>query len=153
MIGRLLALCISAVVLALLLAKRAEADMPWPPPSIIVESTFQGHNAEWWAHRTTFWKRRELRARKILRPTVDHAIKLAAVTFGVSVVQLHHVASCESGHDPLAVNGIYRGVFQEGPMFERGPFASFGVWDPVANALTAAHTVAREGWSQWSCKP
>jgi hypothetical protein len=35
--------------------------------------------------------------------------------------------------------------------WRRTPFASFSVFDPVANALAAAQIVAREGWRQWSC--
>jgi hypothetical protein len=87
--------------------------------------------------------------------SVAYAIHLAATVYGVSESDMNHVASCESGHDPTAVNGQYRSVFQEGPMFERGPYgrAGFSVWDPIANALTAAETVSREGWSQWQCKP
>lgn len=91
--------------------------------------------------------------RKAWAPTVTYALRLAGVVYGVPVSQLADVAYCESRHNPLARNGQYRGLFQEGPMFERGPFSSFSVWDPVANALTAAWTVAREGWGQWACKP
>jgi hypothetical protein len=86
---------------------------------------------------------------------VSYAIRLAATTYGVSEWQMHRVASCESGHSAFATNGQYRGVFQEGPMFESGPFghAGFSVFDPVANSMTAAYTVARQGWRQWSCRP
>lgn len=92
-------------------------------------------------------------ARRRWTPTVDHAIRLASITFHVSRYELRAVASCESGFWPFARNGQYRGVFQEGPMFERGPYRELGVWDPYANVFTAASTVAREGWSQWECKP
>lgn len=87
--------------------------------------------------------------------TVTYAIKIASTAYGVSERDMNVVASCESGHSAFARNGQYRGVFQEGPMFERGRFgqAGFSVWDPLANALTAAETVSREGWSQWECKP
>jgi hypothetical protein len=71
-------------------------------------------------------------------------------------VPYHHqraVGYCESKLWPFARNGIYRGVFQEGPMFERGPFGSFSVWDPYANVFTAALTASRQGWRQWACKP
>lgn len=96
-----------------------------------------------------------VRAKAAPRRDVAYAIHLAATVYGVSESDMHSVASCESGHSSTAVNGQYRGVYQEGPMFERGPFgrAGFSVWDAVPNALTAAWTVSREGWSQWSCKP
>jgi hypothetical protein len=88
-------------------------------------------------------------------PTTVHALRLASVTYGVSYAALYNVGSCESHLYPFARNGQYRGVFQEGPMFERGPFgrAGFSVWDPYANAFTAAYTVAQQGWRQWACKP
>lgn len=92
-------------------------------------------------------------ARRRWQPTVDHAIRLAALTFGVSRYELRAVGSCESHLNPFARNGQYRGVFQEGPMFERGPFRELGVWDPYANVFTAAFTVSREGWRQWECRP
>ena len=113
-----------------------------------------------WYHSRLGERTRELRSlrRYVMsrQPySVSYAIRLAATTFGVSEWEMNRVASCESGHSPTASNGIYRGVFQEGPMFERGRYgrAGFSVWDPLANAMTAAETVSREGWSQWSCKP
>lgn len=87
--------------------------------------------------------------------SVSYLIKLAATAYGVSEYDMNTVASCESGHSPTAQNGQYRGVFQEGPMFEGGPFgkAGFSVWDALPNVMMAAYTVSHEGWSQWSCKP
>jgi hypothetical protein len=88
-------------------------------------------------------------------PSVVHAMRLAATIWGVPVSAQKSVAWCESKLYPYARNGQYRGVFQEGPMFERGPFgrSGFSVWDPYANVFTAVHTAAREGWRQWECKP
>lgn len=145
----------------------------------MVRHTYQGMNAQQWhtaAHRWMMqakqnardrdWLQKRLALRVIqvrdLRRAkaaplrdVQYAIHLAATTYGVSETEMHRVASCESGHSSTAVNGQYRGLYQEGPMFERGKFgqAGFSVWDPVANAMTAAYTVASGGWSQWSCKP
>ena len=113
-----------------------------------------------WYHSRLGERTRELRSlRRYVTTTkpysVSYAIKLASTTFGVSEYEMNRVASCESGHSPTASNGQYRGVFQEGPMFERGRYgqAGFSVWDPLANSLTAAETVSREGWKQWSCAP
>jgi hypothetical protein len=102
---------------------------------------------------TVRWQRAQLRRR--WAPTVRYAYRLAAVVYGVPERQLQAVGWCESRHFPFARNGRYRGVMQEGPMFERGPFgqAGFSVWDPIANVMTAAYTVQREGWRQWECKP
>lgn len=118
---------------------------------------YRGHTAATWAkrfrHRTRQLQVVRAHTRRRWAPTVDYALQLASTIYRVSYWELHAVASCESHLYPFARNGQYRGLFQEGPMFERGPFAMFGVFDPIANALTAAHTVAREGWSQWECKP
>jgi hypothetical protein len=160
--------CVCLFLLAFATAasgKQAEAGNPEPK----VEAAPEMVPRAWWlAERRAKKKalkvafrlrldRQALRRRLKQRwaPTVGYAIKLASVIYGVPSYQLHRVASCESGHDPFAVNGQYRGVFQEGGMFERGPFgrAGFSVFDPLANVLTAASTVAREGWSQWQCKP
>jgi hypothetical protein len=83
------------------------------------------------------------------RPTVDYAIRLAAAVAGVPAGELYAVARCESGLSPFARNGRYQGLFQLG----WDPFG-FSPFDPVANALSAALTVRRDGsWRQWSCKP
>lgn len=158
---------VAAAATALTLTFTAPAATP------VKRETYQGKTAQQWHHvalqrlKAREWfrsrlgaKTRELRSvkRQIgkLQPfTVSYAIKVAATAYGVSERDMHRVASCESGHSATASNGQYRGVYQEGPMFERGPFgqAGFSVWDPLANALTAAWTVAREGWKQWACQP
>ena len=103
--------------------------------------------------RQLYGLHRQLRRR--FQPSVMHAIQLASAIWHVPQSQLVAVGSCESHLYPLATNGQYRGVFQEGPMFERGPFgqAGFSVFDPYANVFTAAYTVARQGWRQWECSP
>lgn len=95
------------------------------------------------------------RSKRAVRASVIHAIRLASVVYGVPASELASVGSCESHLWPFAQNGQYRGLFQEGPMFERGIFgrAGFSVWDTYANVFTAAWTVAREGWRQWECRP
>jgi hypothetical protein len=159
--------CVCLFLLAFATAasgKQAEAGNPEPK----VEAAPEMVPRAWWLAERR--KRKRLarysvkleRSRNQLRAAllrqfspVSYAIKLAATTYGVSEWQMHRVASCESGHSAFATNGQYRGVFQEGPMFESGPFgrAGFSVFDPVANSMTAAYTVARQGWRQWSCQP
>jgi hypothetical protein len=138
-----LVLCV-AFVAWLAWAVRATGE---PPVDAV-----QGKDADEW-HRIAARYRRKLLVR--WKPTVQYAYRLAATIYGVSYSELHRVSGCESNHYVYARNGQYRGLFQEGPMFERGPFgrAGFSVWDPVANALTAASTVAQQGWRQWQCKP
>ncbi len=123
-----------------------------PPPT-----RFHGLTAKQWAGR--FHDRGlqlhhvRVLLRRRWRPTVRYSLRLASAASGVPYSELATVAWCESRYDPFATNGRYRGLFQEGPMFERGPFAQFGVFDPLANALTAGFVVSREGWRQWSCRP
>lgn len=99
--------------------------------------------------------RAELRAaRKAAKPSVDHAIHLAAKAFGIPLQDMRNVAKCESTFNPYAKNGKYLGLFQAGPAFWAAtPFTAFDRTDPYANALATAMVVAREGWGQWSCKP
>lgn len=103
--------------------------------------------------KTIRWQHGLLKRR--WRPTVHYALRLASAVSGVSYWQLRTVSWCESRHWPFATNGQYRGLFQEGPMFERHPIgqAGFNVFDPLANALVAATTASREGWRQWACRP
>jgi hypothetical protein len=76
------------------------------------------------------------------------AIRLASRVTGVSEAAMRSVAFCESRLYPFAQNGRYKGLFQLG-------WSPFGLspFDPYANALSAAMTVARQGWRQWECKP
>lgn len=127
------------------------------PASVTAPGLYRGHTAYYWAtkfkRRTRQYQHARAELRREWQPTVLYALRLASAVFGVSYWSLYNVSKCESNHYVFARNGQYRGIFQEGPMFERGPFAAFGVFDPIANALTAAHTVSREGWRQWSCRP
>jgi hypothetical protein len=61
------------------------------------------------------------------------------------------VARCESGLDPAARNGQYRGVFQMG----RRDWARYGagdIHDAAANVDAAYRYWLVAGWSPWSCR-
>ncbi len=113
------------------------------------------HQAKGWRSRAVVNQRRARRWKTAAQNdgSVNEALALASRVYGVSLSAMRSVAFCESRFSPSARNGQYRGLFQEGPMFERGPFGDFSVWSPYANAFTAAYTVSREGWRQWECKP
>lgn len=98
---------------------------------------------------------RRLRRTIAHQPTVAEALTIASVVYGVPRSSLSAVAWCESTHRPWARNGRYRGLFQQGPMFEATPFgrAGLSVWSPYAAALSTAYTVRAQGWRQWECKP
>jgi hypothetical protein len=70
---------------------------------------------------------------------VDHALRVAASTYGVPLARLRRVAACESTLDPNATNGHYAGLFQFGaPLWRATPYATFSRTDPYAAALAAA---------------
>ena len=139
--------------------------MPHPtsgPPSL----HWQDRGAEYWHWSYILERRRADRLERRLRtrwqPTALYAIRLASVVYGVPYRDMLTVARCESGLSPLSEHPTSHasGLFQFLPSTWAGAWgakvfadARFSVWDPVANALAAARMVAREGWSQWVCKP
>ena len=117
------------------------------------KKTYRGVTAEGWAaryrERTRQLQNVKFHLRRRWRPTVLYSLRLASAASGVPYAELRSVASCESHLFPFATNGRYRGLFQLG----WSPFG-FSPFDPVANALSAAMTVRRDGsWRQWECKP
>ncbi|MBA3841026.1 MAG: transglycosylase family protein [Actinobacteria bacterium] len=111
------------------------------------------HDLAWAKH-----ERQVLRHRLAVRYQRDatYAIRLAAAAFGVPEHEMRTIARCESGMGAQvtaeAGSGA-SGVFQFlGSTWRRTPFASFDVFDPVANSLAAAQLVRRDGsWREWSC--
>ncbi|HJR44294.1 MAG TPA: transglycosylase family protein [Actinomycetota bacterium] len=80
---------------------------------------------------------------------VGEIIYAAAAEFGVDEAYLTSVATCESGLDPGAVNPAgYHGLFQ----FDESTWAAYGygsIYDPVAQARTAARMLAAGMASRW----
>lgn len=78
-------------------------------------------------------------------------IQAAAEEYGADPGYLLSIASCESGLNPRAYNPAgYYGLFQFAP----GTWASNGygsIWDPVAQARTAARMIAGGQASAWGC--
>jgi soluble lytic murein transglycosylase-like protein len=81
--------------------------------------------------------------------TITEIIYAAAAEFGLDGEYLGSVASCESGLDPGAVNPVgYYGLFQ----FDEETWAAYGygsIYDPVAQARTAAELLAAGEYSRW----
>jgi hypothetical protein len=118
-----------------------------------VTPRYKGVSAKGWAmrfkHRTRQLQAVKAHVRERWHPTVDYALRLASAVTGVSYWQMRTVSWCESTHNPFAQNGRYKGLFQLG----WSPFG-FSPFDPVANALSAAMTVRRDGsWREWQCSP
>lgn len=82
--------------------------------------------------------------------TVDHALAIAAATYGVPEARLRAVATCESTLNPQATNGPYVGLFQFGlPLWNATPYGGMSRTDPYAAALAAAKTFSEGGSSHW----
>jgi soluble lytic murein transglycosylase-like protein len=81
--------------------------------------------------------------------SITEIIYAAAAEFGLSGEYLLSVASCESGLDPQAYNPAgYHGLFQ----FDQQTWAAYGygsIYDPVAQARTAARLLAAGQASRW----
>lgn len=75
--------------------------------------------------------------------------------FGDAGARAVQVARCESGLNPRAVNGQYRGLFQLGN-YHVGRAEAMGYsWDQMFEAypnIVVAHNLyAEQGWRPWSC--
>ena len=86
-------------------------------------------------------------------------IRNAAAAWGADPDQLLRVAYCESRYDPNAYNASSgaSGLFQFMPRTwaansVRAGYGGASVFDPVANANTAAYMFAAGQAGQWSCK-
>ena len=81
--------------------------------------------------------------------SVTSVIYAAAAEFGLSGDYLLGVASCESGLNPGAYNAAgYHGLFQ----FDQTTWAAYGygsIFDPTAQARTAARLIAAGQSSRW----
>ena len=90
---------------------------------------------------------------------IEAIIRAAADTWGADPTQLLRVAYCESRYDPNAYNASSgaSGLFQFlattwAPNSVRAGYAGASVFDPVANANTAAYMFSRGQARQWQCK-
>lgn len=88
-------------------------------------------------------------------PTVQEALTLASVVYGVPRGELAAVAWCESTHRPWARNGQYRGLLQLGPIFNSTPYRGLDVFSPYVNVLAGAYIWRTGGrsWAPWECSP
>jgi soluble lytic murein transglycosylase-like protein len=81
--------------------------------------------------------------------SITDIVRAAAAEFGLSGDYLMAVASCESGLNPGAYNPAgYHGLFQ----FDQQTWAAYGygsIWDPAAQARTAARLLAAGQASRW----
>jgi hypothetical protein len=90
---------------------------------------------------------------------IEAVIRAAAATWGADPAQLLRVAWCESRYNPLAYNARSgaSGLFQFIPTTwaansVRAGYGGASVFDPVANASTAAYMFRNGQAWQWACK-
>lgn len=138
------------------------ADRPAPAP----EPPGEVRPAEPMVPRAKFvtavegWRvaRREVRAlRRTLRhePSVQEALTLASIVYGIDRRDLSATAWCESRHQPRARNGQYLGIMQLGTGFRAASpfFPALSPHSAYANVMAAAQVIARQGYRQWECSP
>ena len=123
---------------------------------------FRGKGAEYWHWQFQKMRERWERDRKVLqhRGSVDEAIALASVVYGVDHALLRRKAWCESRFNPNArnVQPIYNGehatgLFQFIPStFASTPFARFSIYSTYANALAAGWMHANGRGGEWACR-
>jgi hypothetical protein len=94
--------------------------------------------------------RKNSRAAQLKSSGVDHALRLASATYGVSHARLRSVAHCESGLRAHANGGQYVGLFQFGlPLWNGTPYREFERSDPYASALAGARAFSLGMASHW----
>lgn len=87
--------------------------------------------------------------------SVEDMIRLAFEEHGPAVQdEAVEVARCESGLNPEATNGQYRGLFQLGRYhYWRLDEHGWSWSDPLHNAQAASDLYGEQGWGPWSCRP
>ena len=108
----------------------------------------------WWLRATSATEHRRRSASKTPIPKatrydLETSISAAATEFGVDGGYLLSIAECESDLDPGAYNAAgYHGLFQ----FDVQTWAAYGygsIYDPVAQARTAARLISAGHSSRW----
>lgn len=85
-------------------------------------------------------------------------IRAVAGAKGIDVQRVLMIARCESGFNPLADSGYYKGIFQHDPKYwpgraERYGFAGASYFDVDAQIGVSTSMMAGGGWSHWGCDP
>lgn len=85
---------------------------------------------------------------RVFPPEVARWRSLAA-QYDWPVDEVLEVMACESGGDPGATNGPYRGLMQIWLDNALGQ----NLYDPATNLAVAYQMWSVDGWAQWECKP
>jgi len=159
---RTLLTAVSALVVCLIgaaavaLTRPASAEAAIDTRAMMLQAQNDALRAQLQAERRTHAKvttRLRARAESADGPdvgSVDHALTIAATTYGVPLERLRRVATCESTLNPEATNGPYVGLFQFGtPLWNSTPYGDMSRTDPYAASLAAAKTFSEGGASHW----
>ncbi len=95
-------------------------------------------------------------------PVVGPAEILARIKFwseqrGIDANRVSRIVKCESGFNPRADSGYYKGLFQHDPNYWSGRAAKYGaagasIYDVEAQIKVSTAMMAGGGWSHWGCK-
>ena len=85
-------------------------------------------------------------------------IRSAAAAKGIDTQRVLMIARCESGFNPRADSGQYKGLFQQDKDFWAGRAAKYGYagasyFDVDAQIGVSTTMMAGGGWSHWGCDP
>lgn len=83
-------------------------------------------------------------------------INQASARLGIDANRVAGIAKCESGFNPMADSGYYKGLFQHDPRYWPSRAASFGfagasIFDVDAQIGVSTGMMAGGGWSHWGC--
>lgn len=104
-------------------------------------------------------KQMEVVGAKIEGPeSIISKIEAAADAKGIDEKRVLLIARCESGFNPRANSGYYKGIFQHDPNYWAGRAAKFGhsgasIFDVDAQIAVSTGMMAQGGWSHWGCDP
>lgn len=76
---------------------------------------------------------------------------------GIDANRVARIAKCESGFNPLADSGYYKGIFQHDPGYWAARASKYGaagasIFDAEAQIKVSTAMMAEGGWSHWGCK-
>ena len=85
-------------------------------------------------------------------------IRSAATSKGIDAQRVLLIAQCESGFNPRADSGYYKGIFQHDPNYwaaraERYGFGGASYYDVDAQIGVSTSMMAEGGWTHWGCDP
>jgi len=85
-------------------------------------------------------------------------INAASRRHGIDANRVATIAKCESGFNPTADSGYYKGLFQHDPNYwparaERYGYAGASIFDVDAQIGVSTAMMAGGGWSHWGCDP